>query len=109
MELLYGALDDIELVGYEVGRVALVRLCEYERAGVLAWGETQDARDRQVLDEPVPVGAHVPVEQRSRGPSVAIFERMIVGKPEVQEDRPQDGVDEPLWTVAFVSEIAQGL
>src|SRR5450759_4795713 len=55
VELLDRALDDLELIDDEVGRVALVRLGQEVRAGVLSGGMAEDSRYRQVLDEPVAV------------------------------------------------------
>ena len=101
------AFDDRELVQQEVGQIAVVGLGVHVGARVLGGGLLEDAGDRQVLGEPVPLGAHRPVEERSRRASVAVRERMVMAEPEVQGDRPHDRVDELVAVVLCVGEVAE--
>src|SRR4051794_28136789 len=61
------APDDPQLVVEEVRQIAIVGLCQEERAPILSRRVAKDARDRQVLDEPVAANAHIPREERPRG------------------------------------------
>jgi len=103
----HGPPDDIELLEDEVGQVIVVRLGEEESPSVLGRSFQEDLGDGDELEEPIPVPQHRPVEQSSRDAAVAVNERVVVGQPEMQDDRPQDRMEKPL-RCSTVGEVTHG-
>src|SRR5439155_9323354 len=97
------------LVKDEVGRVTLVGLAVEIRPHVLSRGLTQDPRNRQVIRQPVSLCPHRPVEERSRRPTIPILERVVISDPEVDEDGPNDWVQETTTWFLSVRELGQRL
>src|SRR6478752_9443630 len=93
----------------EIGDVSSIGLRFHEGPGVLSRGLADEPRDRQILSEPITMSSHQPEEENPSGAPIAILERMVVGEPEVQEDCPDDGMDELPAVVAFIREVAEQL
>ena len=94
VQVFHGAADHVQLVRDEVREVVSVGLRVQKGPPVLAGLPSQDARDGDVLGEPVALGEQRPVEDRPGGTAVAVDERMVVTDPEVQHDGSQDGMEE---------------
>src|SRR3990172_403411 len=94
MQTRDGSSDYRQLVKDEIGNIVIVRLSVKKGSGVFRRCSTQDAGDRYVLAEPIALLKHRPVEERSRCSTVPIDERVIVGEPKVENDRPKHGMNE---------------
>ena len=86
--------DHVDLVRDEVGQVVRVGFGLQKRAGVLRRRVLEKPADRHELEHPVPAAQQRPIEERARRTPVAVVERVVVRKPEVQDDGLDDRMQE---------------
>ena len=104
VEIVEGAQEHLDLMRDEIGQVVPVSLGVQERPGIPGRGLLEETADRDELAHPVPVTEHRPVEERPSRAPVAIFERVVVGEPEVKRDGADDRVQKRTVSRVLVGE-----
>src|SRR5512133_4095908 len=96
MKFLQRPTNCFSLVDYKISEVVLVRFGVQECSSILCWGFPKKLRNEDKLKEPIPSMEHVPIEEGSRRPAIAVHKRMVIREPKVKNNPTQDGMNKKI-------------
>src|SRR5438132_2465495 len=92
--------NNFGLVDQKVCHIVIVIFAIKKRAVVFRWCAPQNVRYRNEFKEPVLVPQHGPVKQRTSRTAVPVNKWMVIGRPEMQQNRPNRRVNKEVWNRA---------